>query len=244
MVPGTEDEATDPLFRGWAPSRRLKSFLLVSVGVILVVHPLVGGLPSALGLTGTIQYTAVEVQPDGSRLSFAGPSQAEYTAEAALGGESPLQIDCYPNGVSERCVMESQLTDGNLTVSTEPRGWRGFSYHGHFYRQVSTRDNETVTLGLQPVTARTVLANLSVPPTDWSQPIRTAVETGNVSVAHEPTLTGVVLSRNGSYYVVVPTSENSSDMPPHGLHATLSTILGVLLIQRGKRHYTHWRTAQ
>ncbi len=239
MSPEPEEGSTDPLFRGWSPSHRFKALVFLSLGSILVLHPLVGGLPSALGLTGTVQYTAVEVQPERDALSFSGPDRAAHRAEGAIGGQSGLQIDCYPIGVSDRCALESQLTAGNLTVPTGPDNWRGYSYHGEFYKQVSTENQENTTLALQPVPARAVLANLSVSTRHWSAPLTTAVETGNVTVRSELQHAERLLARNGSYYVVVPMSDRSRDTSPGGLSATISTVLGVLSFQRGIHHYSH-----
>ncbi|SEP26179.1 hypothetical protein SAMN05216388_10575 [Halorientalis persicus] len=235
MSPGTEYDGVDLLLRGWRPSQRLRTILFLSIGVVLILHPLVGGIPHALGLTGTVQYTTVEVQPESNQFVFSGPDRAAFRAEEALGGTGALHIDCYPNGLSEQCALESQLTEQNVTVQREPQGWRGYTYHEQFYKKVTAEENETIELGLEPVTPHAVLSNMSVPADKWPQPIQTAVQTGNVTVTEEPSFTGVVLSQNGSYYMVVSMGPFDSHEPPQGLAATVSTILGVLSIQYGRR---------
>jgi hypothetical protein len=171
MVPDSEDSGSesDLLGRGWTPSGRTRALVFVGVGLLLVVHAAVGGLPAALGVTGTVEYHAlsVEADPDGDRFLFSGGVDGRLgTSDLAVRG-GLRDVDCYLDVAargSTACALERPLVEADLTVPDDaPEDWRGYTYHGRFYERVSERTNGTVTLGLRPVPAGDVLADIAVP---------------------------------------------------------------------------------
>lgn len=251
MVP--DSDSSSLLGRGWTPSLRVRAVTLVGVGLLLAVHAAVGGLPAALGLTGTVEYHAlsVEADPDGDRLLFSGgvdgrPGTSDLTVQGGL-----RDVDCYLDVAargSTECALEHPLLGANLTLPDDeaPDDWRGYTYHGRFYERVSNRSNGGVTLGLQPVPAEEALADVAVPvestpDVSGGDAVRQAVETGSVRVDPPFAYAREVLRHDGGYHVVV--AEES--LPQEGQHpvmTTLSAALGVLLIQRGRRRHRQWRT--
>jgi len=255
MVPDSEGSGggSDLLGRGWTPSRRTRAFALVGVGSLLVVHALVGGLPAALGLTGTVEYHALSVEagPDGDRLLFSGGGDGRSGASdiAARGGLR--DVDCYLDVTardSTECTLERPLVEADLTLTDDdaPEAWRGYTYHGRFYERVSERTNGTVTLDLQPVPAGDVLADVavpvgSVPEVSGGDAVRRAVETGSVRVDPPFAYAREVLRHDGEYYVLVADEQAPDDDGQHPVTTTVSAALGVLLVQRGRRRYGQWR---
>ncbi|WP_159898956.1 hypothetical protein [Salinirussus salinus] len=255
MVPDSEDSGSesDLLGRGWTPSRRTRALVFVGVGLLLVVHAAVGGLPAALGLTGTVEYHAlsVEADPDGDRLLFSGGVDGRPgTSDLAVRG-GLRDVDCYLDVAvrgSAACALERPLVEADLTLPDDdaPEDWRGYTYHGRFYERVSERTNGTVTLGLRPVPAGDVLADAavpveSVPEVSGGDAVRRAVETGSVRVDPPFAYAREVLRSDGGYYVLVAEDFPSEDDGQHPVTTTLSAALGVLLLQRGRRRYGQWR---
>jgi hypothetical protein len=240
MVPGspTGDAASGWLARGWVPSPRLRAAVLVAVGLLLVAHALVGGLPAALGLSAGVDYHAVEVTPAGDDLAFepVGDEAPSVGAGFARTG-GPTLLDCYPFGSDATCVLETQLTDAALTVDAPPEVWHGYTHHDRFYERVATDRGDAVELALRPLPARAVLANVSVPAREWSAPIRTAVEAGRVAADPSLPLAGAVLERAGSFYVVFPASSAGADESTGAVGRVLTGMLGVLVARRGVSRY-------
>lgn len=254
MVPDSDDSESGFFGRGWTPSRRTRAFAFVGVGCLLVVHGLVGGLPAALGLTGTVEYHAlsVEADPDGDRLLFSGggverrPSTSELAVRGGL-----REVDCYLDVVtrtSAECALERPLVDTGLTLPDGdiPENWRGYTHHGRFYERVSSRANGTVTLGLQSVPAEDVLADVavpvdSVPDVSGGDAVRQAVETGSVRVDSPFAYAREVLQSDGEYYVLVADERPRADDEQGPVTTALSAVVGTLLVQRGRRHYGEWR---
>ncbi|MEF8886267.1 MAG: hypothetical protein V5A30_00560 [Haloarculaceae archaeon] len=254
MVPDSDSGSSSGLLgRGWTPSRRVRAFAFVGVGLLLVVHAAVGGLPAALGLTGTVEYHAlsVETDPDGDRLLFSGgvdgrPGTSDLAVQGGL-----RDVDCYLDVAargSTTCALERPLLEANRTLPDDeaPDDWRGYTYHGRFYERVSNRSNDSVTLGLQPVPAGEVLADVavpveSIPDVSGGDAVRRAVETGSVRVDPPFAYAREVLRHDGGYYVVVAEESPPEDEAQHPVTTTLSAALGVLLIQRGRHRYGQWR---
>lgn len=248
MVPDSDSDSGSSglLGRGWTPSRRVRAVAFVGVGLLLVVHAAVGGLPAVLGLTGTVEYHAlsVEADPDGDRLLFSGGVDGRPgTSELAVRG-GLRDVDCYLDvGArgSTACALERPLVAADLTVPDDaPEDWRGYTYHGQFYERVSNRTNGTVTLGLRPVPADDVLADVavpveSVPDVSGGDAVRRAVETGSVRVDPPFAYAREVLRGDGEYYVLVAGEQPPEDDEHHPVTTTLSAALGVLLVQRGYR---------
>lgn len=254
MVPDSDSESSSGLLgRGWTPSRRVRAVAFVGVGLLLVVHAAAGGLPATLGLTGTVEYHAlsVEADPDGDRLLFSGGVDGRPgTSDLAVRG-GLRDVDCYLDVAargSTACVLERPLVEANLTTPDDdvPEDWRGYTYHGRFYERVSERANDTVTLGLRPVTAEDVLADVavpveSIPEVSGGDAVRRAVETGSVRVDPPFAYAREILRGDGGYYVLVASERPPEDDGQHPVTTTLSAVLGVLLVQRGRRGYGEWQ---
>lgn len=209
--------------------------VLFLCGMLLICHPLVGGLPNLVGLTGTAEYEAVEIQPDGD--GFALPNgTSDRAREGVVYGDTFDRIDCFPWFEGRECYLEGELLDHELIVEDDPAHWDGYTHHGRFYERVTRDTGNGQALALRPVSARTVLGNISTPERDWSQEEETAVETGSVSVRPPLRSAGGVLERNGSFYVVVHTDGPAeAPQPPGRFETTLSVLLGVLSIQAAFR---------
>jgi hypothetical protein len=241
MVPDRTDpsDSGGRLARGWVPSERLRAGVVLAVGLLLVVHPLVGGLPDALGLTGELRYTAYEVTPDGDGFDYrplantSGEPRSATGRLYAMGGLT--LVDCYPPAVSRACELEAAVTDRRLSVDDEPADWGGYTYHDGLYEQVSARQNGSVALSLRPVSARTVLANISVPASAWSAPLRQAVDTGRVTSDPRLPLAGAMLVRDDSYYIVLPARGEPVEEPMGPGTAAVSAGTGALLLLWGVR---------
>lgn len=240
MVPEPDDSSDSGgvLGRGWTPSARFRVFVLVAVGLVLVAHPLVGGLPDAAGLTGNVEYTAYEVSPDGAHLDYSELGDDDSNAPPGVllrrVRQSP-PIDCYPRVDDRACTLEAALTDQRVTVPSATEDWRGYTYHGGFYERVVTPQNDSLVLSLRTVSAATVLANVSVPASDWSAPVRRAVETGTVATDPPLSLAGSILVRDGTYYVVLPEDGDQTDDSPGPVASVVSAGVGTLLVRRGVR---------
>lgn len=237
MVPERDEQAQQyRLARGWTPSPRLRALTLVAVGLLLLTHPLVGGLPSAVGPTGTVEYTAYEVSPAGDGFTYRplAAETGELSARSRLNGVGGLTLlDCYPYERSRTCTLEAALITRSLNVSN-PADWSGYTYHGGFYERVAVGHDEGVELRLRSVSARAVLENISIPAEDWTDRTRRAVETGQISTTRRMPRT--TLARNGSYYVVLPEGgEPPENERPGPVETVLSSVGGVLLLQRGIR---------
>lgn len=253
MVPDSDSGNGGLLGRGWTPSRRTRALAFLAVGLLFVAHAAVGGLPAALGLTGTVEYHAlsVEADPDGDRLLVSGgvdgrPGTSDIATQGGL-----RDVDCYLNvaarGATE-CALERPLVEANITLTDDdaPEDWRGYTYHGRFYERISGRANGTVTLGLRPVPADAVLADVavpveSVPGVSGGDAVRRAVETGSVRVDPPFAYAREVLRDEGGYYVLVAGEQPPEDDGQHPVTTTLSAALGVLLVQRGRNRYGQWR---
>lgn len=232
------------LGRGWRPSRRVRALVFVGVGLLLLVNPLVGGLSDAVGLTGSAQYTAVEVVPgeDGERFSYPGdPVDGQLPDTLVANGGSVEGVDCYDEFGSVECTLERELIDGNLTVESGVGGWYGYTHHGRFYERVSRESGESVTLALRPVAASAVLANVSTPVGNYTDgrrsTVRTAVESGTTWTDPTALLAGDVVEYDGVYYVIAQTDGPRQDEPPGPVYSVASAVAGTLLVQRG------WRVA-
>lgn len=255
MVPERENSDSESggfLGRGWTPSRRVRAFVFVVVGLLLIVHAAVGGLPAALGLTGTVEYHAlsVDADPDGDRLLFSGgvdgrPGTSDLAVQGGL-----RDVDCYLDVAargSTACALERPLLAADLTVPDDaPEDWGGYTYHGQFYERVSNRSNDSVTLGLRPVPAEAVLADVavpvgSIPDVSGGDAVRQAVETGSVRVDPPFAYAREILRHDSEYYVVVAEEFPPEDEGQHPVTTTLSAGLGVLLVQRGRHRYGQWR---
>ena len=246
------DDGRDILGRGWTPSLRVRAVALIGAGLVLVVHAATGGLPAALGLTGTVEYHAlsVEADPDGDRLLFSGGVDGRPGASGLAVRGGLREVDCYLDVVapdSAECALERPLVDTGLTLpdGDVPEGWRGYTHHGQFYERVSSRANGTVTLGLRPVPAEDVLADVavpvdSVPDVSGGDAVRQAVETGSVRVDPPFAYAREVLRSDGECYVLVA-GERPPDDEQRPVTTALSAVAGTLLAQRGRRHYGEWR---
>ena len=232
-----DSDATDFLGRGWAPSARLRATVFIVVGLLLVLHPLVGGLPDAVGLTGTAEYSAAEITPKGGDVDVRWLADRQRSVAGELYEHGGLVlIDCLPADLDPRdCALEATLIDRPASADLEPGAWSGYTYHGRFYERVAEETGGTVTLSLRPVAAETALGNVSVPATDWSETIHQAVEEGTVRAEPPLANTGVVLEDAGRYYVVVPTSDVPRDEPAGPLYTAAFTLVGLALVQRGRR---------
>ena len=237
MTPDRNEQVQqNRLARGWTPSPRLRAFGLVAIGLLLLTHPLVGGLPSAVGLTGTAEYTAYEVSPAGDGFAYQplAAETGELSAQARVSATGGLTLlDCYPFESSRACTVEAALTNRSLTVAS-PTDWSGYTYHDGFYERTAVSHDDGVELRLRSVSARAVLANISIPARDWTHQTRKAVEAGQISTSRR--LPGAMLARNGSYYIVLPEGgDPPEDEQPGPLETVLSSAGGVLLLQRGIR---------
>ena len=74
--------------------------------------------------------------------------------------------------------------------------------------------------------------------------VRRAVETGSVRVDPPFAYAREVLRSDGGYHVLVASERPPGDDGQHPVTTTLSAALGVLLVQRGRRRYGEWRTAE
>jgi len=237
MVPEDDGHGNGLLGRGWSPSPRVRATALVVVGLLVILNPLVGGLPDAVGLTGTAEYAAAEITPEGGDLSLAWVEERERSVRGVLDVSGGLTLlDCFPGFVTSRaCGLESSLTDRSVTVPEEPVGWSGYTYHDRLYERTVGPGSGGVTLSLRPVSARTVLANISAPAANAPDAVRRAVETGSVRADAPLDSTGLVLERSGSYYVVLPTESEPRPEPAGPVYTAASTAVGLLLVQRGRR---------
>lgn len=246
MVPDSDSDGGDLLGRGWTPSRRFRALAFLAVGSLLVVHALVGGLPAALGLTGTVEYHAlsVEADPDGDRLLFPGSGVDGRPGTSDLAIQGGLRdVDCYLDVAargSTACALERPLVEANLTLADDdaPEDWRGYTYHGRFYERVSSSSGDNVTLGLRPVAAEEVLADVavpveSVPEVSGGDAVRRAVETGSVRVDPPFAYAREILRGDGDYYVLVADEQPPDDDGQQPVTTTLSAVLGALLVRRG-----------
>jgi hypothetical protein len=243
MVPDSDGEGgPGVLRRGWAPSLRVRAAVLLLVGVLLVLNPLVGGLPDAVGLTGNAEYAAAEITPDGGEFSLSWVGEHDRSVRGVLASRGGLTLlDCYPGVLtSERCALESALVDGPVTVESEPTGWGGYTYHGRFYEQTVTARTANVTLALRPASAAAVLSNVSAPASNAPDGVRRAIETGTVSADPGLDSTGLVVERDGAYYVVVQTDGPRRDEPAGPVYTAASVLVGAGFIRAGKRRYDRW----
>lgn len=237
MVPEDDGGDSGLLGRGWTPSPRVRGTALVVVGLLVISNPLVGGLPDAVGLTGTAEYAAAEITPDGGDLSFAWVEERDQSVRGVLDIHGGLTLlDCFPGFVVSRaCGLESSLTDRSVTVPQEPVGWDGYTYHDRLYERTVSSGSGGGALSLRPVSARTVLENISAPLANAPDAVRRAVGTGSVRADAPLDSTGLVLERSGSYYVVLPTESEPRPEPPGPVYTAASTVVGLLLVQRGRR---------
>ena len=243
MVPDSDGESgPDPFFGGWAPSLRVRAAVFLVVGVLLVLNPLVGGLPDAAGLTGDAEYAAAEISPDGGEFSLSWVDERDRSVRGVLASRGGLTLlDCYPRVVaSERCALESALVDGPVTVESEPAGWGGYTYHGRLYDQTVTSRTGNVTLAVRPASATAVLSNVSAPASNAPDGVRRAIETGTVSADPGLDSTGLVIERDGAYYVVVQTDGPRRDEPAGPVYTAASVLVGAGLLRAGKRRYDRW----
>jgi hypothetical protein len=225
------------LGRGWTPPSGVRATILVGLGLLLIVNPLVGGLPDAIGLDGDVEYAAAEIEPSGGGFELSWVGDRDRSVAGLLEGRGGLTlVDCYPDFVPGRaCALESGLIDGPVGVDEEPPEWGGYTYHGRLYERTTAAGPGNVTLALRPVPARAVLANVSAPLENAPEPVRRAVEEGSVRVDPPVRSTGLVLKRDGSYHVVLPVGSEPREEPPDTIYTAASTALGVLLVGRGMR---------
>jgi hypothetical protein len=237
MVPRSDGADGGRLGRGWVPSPQVRATVLVVVGLLFVLNPLVGGLPDAVGLGEETEYAAAELAPAGGDLSLSWVEARERSVRGVLAvSGGPTLLDCYPGLVdSEACALESTLVDEPVGVEEVPPGWGGYTYHGRLYERTATGPAGNVTLGLRPVAARAVLANVSAPLDRAPDPVARAVAAGSVSADPPLRSTGLVLERDGSYYLVLPLDGEGREEPPGPVYTAASTALGVVLVQRGRR---------
>jgi hypothetical protein len=249
MVPGVDDPASDDpddpdtgadasgLGRGWAPSEGTRAFALLFVGALLVAHPLVGGLPDAVGLTGNAEYAAMELTPDGGEIETEWVEPRDDLRSAAIHNHGGFTLlDCVSKIEGSReCALESGLTNRSLAVSRDPDTWNWYTYHDRAYERVETTRNGTTVLALRPVPAREALSESAVPFRDWSDTVRRAVEEGSVTVDPPLTLAGAVLERGGNFYAVFPTEFVDADESAGPLYTAAFTAVGVVLIGRSIR---------
>jgi hypothetical protein len=250
MVPNSDD-GSDILCRGWTPSIRVRAVALIGAGIVLVAHAITGGLPAAVGLTGPVEYHALSVgpDPDGDRLLLSGGVDGRPGApDLALRG-GLRDVDCYLDTAgrgSTECALERPLVEDSLSLPDDvPEDWGGYTHHGRFYERVSERVNGSTALGLRPVSAADVLADVavpvdSVPEVSGGDAVRRAVETGSARVDPPFAYAREVLRGEGGYYVLVPT-ERPPEEGRHPVTTALPAAVGTLLAQRGRRHYGEWR---
>ena len=238
VSPDAEDTRSGGrLARGWSPSRRSVALLAVLLGLVLVANPLVGGVFDAAGLRGDVEYAAVELEPTGQHLELTSVGDPPRSPSGLLATSDGLDgVDCYPGTFPARaCTVESGLTDQELTGVSEPLTWEGYTYQDGFYRRtVVERGADGVTLGLEPVPAAAVLANVSIDAASWSGSVRQAVDRGSVTVDPPLAQAGAVLERNGDFFVVVPAEQVPKDEPAGPVYTAVFTLLGAAFVQYGR----------
>lgn len=178
-------------------AQRLVPALLVLLGVVLVANPL-WAFPHA----GEQVYTY-----DAQRI--------EYTDDYLRAGGDLERLDCYGPGDQEPgCVLWTQVAqEGPMTVNVsgidrfnygtqyvvveeDPESW-------NFYERVVERGDRNATLRLERVTPAEILANVSIGYDDLSEPGKSAIRTGSVSVRSESLpAQGQVVSYEGDYYAL------------------------------------------
>lgn len=119
MVPGRD--GSDRLLRGWHPRGRVLATVLFLCGVLLICHPLVGGLTNLVGLTGTAEYEAVEIAPDGDGLVYGnGTDSDDDHRRQVLNADTFDRIDCFPWDDSRECGLEAELVDDGMIAGNAP----------------------------------------------------------------------------------------------------------------------------
>lgn len=242
MVPEPDESGSSGglVARGWTPSARTASAVYLLLALVIVAHPLVGGWPAALGISGQVTYTAYEVTPESDHFEYRSLADTDEDALRprarlySMGGSSLL--DCYPRLAADRaCLLEEGLVNQSVSVDSSRGLWLGYTYHETFYRRVAADTPDGTTLRLEPVSAATVLRNVSVPQSDWSADVTRAVRTGEITATPHVRLEGAFLSRGDSYFVVLPAESEDPPDPPGPLVSALCGVVGLLSFQRSMR---------
>lgn len=219
-------------------TRSTRGLLAPVVGLALVTAPL---WAPTLNVTGpTYEYRSAELTVEDDRIAFADTRPAD-----GLDG-----IACFSVGVSRRCALAADLTNGTTVrtdypgveagsgyagaLLTSPEAYVAFRGDGRVFERTVGYDetDEVWVLGLERVDAREALSEVAVDPR--RDAVRRAVES-EFAVAPEPLEEGLVVETDEGFAVVYTagTRRSLTEQPvaERGLEAT-AVVVGLALLGR------------
>lgn len=228
----------DPLLRGWSPTTRQRKAFFLSVGLILILNPFYVD-PLGIGMP-TYVYESTPVTPEATPVRLAGGDGIVQVDPRPSNGVAG--VDCYLEGLPDRpCAIDAVLA-GNRTITTEYRdpirsGDRYTYVRGQFYERITTGENGR-TLDVRPVTARSMLANISTSERSLTTHERRAVRRGSVRI-HEPLRRGNhFVTIDGEYHLVYQVGMDDGPFAESGFQFFVSLLgvgVGSLSFARGIR---------
>ncbi|MFB6142305.1 MAG: hypothetical protein ABEJ30_03060 [Halorientalis sp.] len=220
--------------RGWSPTQRQRIGFHLGVGLLLVFNPF---LVQQFGLGGpTHAYAAVPAEPTGDRIDI-----QQFTADTVPYGSEVHGVDCYLLDRPWTCTLETRaLRNGSVTVggvgSYDRRPRASFvRLDGAFYRRTVTGAEETVTVSYDRVSARELLATVSVG-LEHTRPVyRRAVRDGRATAGREHDVSQFVRTPEG-YYLVGPVG-SWQGVPGRWTLSLVGSAVGLVALRRGHRQY-------
>ncbi|WP_209590345.1 hypothetical protein [Halarchaeum rubridurum] len=227
-------------------SHLVRAGVYLALGVLLV-SSLVFATPASVvfgsGSESDFTYTAVEVTAESGALAFDGEPPDD-----GLRG-----VDCLSD-YSRLCGLEVRQLDGDVTVEkvnpVERRAAPYVAFFDQYYRRVHERNGSTITYGLQPVSAGTVLDDIARPVAETNRPssIRRLVSEGTAAVPHRLRDPTQAVRSGESYYVFnyqrgeTPRDQHGTGVAALGRIAML--LVGLWSLRRGWVQYDRWRASR
>lgn len=216
----------DVLGRGWSPTERQYRLIRLCVAILLVTSPTLV-FASGYGQR-TYQYQVAQIHPADGKFT--------YENDNVLFLERYKGLDCYPVS-SHSCLLERELVDENRSFDDAPTHFPNpdapFTYHdGQFYERVKHTRNDSVVLGLQPVSSETVIRTISRDFGNLPRPLERTVEEGTGTAQRDFDVHGQIVEYRGEYYVIY---ERGYSEPRGYVPSFFAALIGLVLLKRSIR---------
>ncbi|RXK49417.1 hypothetical protein [Halorientalis pallida] len=220
--------------RGWSPAKRTRIGFYLVVGLSLVLNPLLVGAFDLGGPRHQYRSYEVSVVSFGDRVRVAaGESHGVITVSGVRG----VGCDEFTITPSWRCTFEEHVAEaGSLTVeTTKYEGPNDPFVHlqDGYFRRTFTEKNDTTTISLEPVDARTVIETVGDDLDETPAPLARAVRHGSARSTLEYETGRYVV--DGDQYYYVSRDGQYDGLPGRWGLSALGALIGLALLARGHR---------
>lgn len=235
----------DPLGRGWRPPTlgdRRRAGLALFLGAALVLAPFwAGPVAGALAPQDTYRYEAVSIEPANDSLAIDGATRGLHTH--GLHG-----VECFVEADDECRYAYALRNDSVVVPDQQFQEPSGYVHLDRFYDPRVTETAEGTRLRLEPVSAATVLANVSQDVDGVPPATARAVDAGAATTTERLTGEGFVFETDDGYVLLALVDRQQPSgaipLPPLALVTFVAVLVGVGLLRVGWRDHDRWRASR